>query len=132
MLVSVAQWLSILAGLWLVGLGVWMLIRPHQALGVLNRMGGSTTIHVGEMSVRIIAGIALLVAAEAARHPFAISLIGGFLIVSAVVILLLPRRWHAAFSTWWSGRIPVAAVRAIGPLSWLLGGALIWEMLPWR
>ena len=132
MLGLAAQWLSVLAGVWLIGLGVWMLFQPRQALRVLGRMGGSPAIHAGEMSIRILAGLALLLAAEASRHPPVIAVVGGFLILSAIVLLLLPRRLHATFSTWWAQRIPVAAVRLIGPLSWLMGGALIWEVWPWR
>jgi hypothetical protein len=128
MVATASQWLVILAGLWLIGLGVFMLIRPSQALGALGQMGGSPTVHVGEMAVRILAGIAMVFAAAGSRFPFAIGVIGSFLIVSALVLLLLPRRWHAAYSTWWSRRIPAAAVRLFAPMSWAMGGALIWSV----
>ena len=124
-----AQWLTITTGAWLIGLGGLMLIRPRQALAALGRMGGSAAIHIGEMAVRILVGLVLVIAAAGSRYPVAITLIGEFLIASAVVLLILPRRWHAAYSTWWADRIPVAAVRLIGPLSWLMGGALIWVVL---
>lgn len=124
-----AQWLAVAAGIWLIGLGAFMLVRPKTALAALGRMGGSAAIHIGEMAVRIIVGGALVIAADASRYPAIITVLGGFLIASAVVLLILPRRWHAAYSTWWAGRIPEAAVRLIGPVSWLMGGALIWVML---
>lgn len=126
MIATASQWLVVLAGLWLMGLGVFMLIQPRQALAALGQMGGSPTVHIGEMAVRILAGVAMVSAAAASRFPVAIAVIGSFLIVSALVLLLLPRRWHAAYSTWWSRRIPVAAVRLIAPMSWVMGGALIW------
>ena len=126
MLATASQWLVIATGVWLIGLGVFMLIQPRQALLALGQMGGSMTVHIGEMAVRILAGAALVFAAAASRFPVAISVIGSFLIVSALVLLLLPRRWHAAYSRWWSCHIPVAAVRLIAPMSWAMGGALIW------
>ena len=126
MIATVSQGLVVVAGVWLIGLGVFMLVRPHQALVALSRMGGSPGVHVGEMAVRILAGAAMVLAAAGSRYPLAVMVIGGFLIVSAVVLLVLPRRWHAAYSTWWASRIPVAAVRLIAPLSWVMGGALIW------
>jgi len=92
-------------------------------------MGGSPTVHIGEMSLRILAGLAMVFAAAASRFPVAITVIGSFLIISAIVLLLLPRRWHATYSTWWSRRMPVAAVRMIAPMSWSMGGALIWIMI---
>ncbi|WP_396273793.1 hypothetical protein [Hyphomonas sp.] len=129
MFATAAQWFVIVAGLWLIGLGVFMLIQPRQALRALGQMGGSPTVHIGEMAVRILAGIAMVLAAAASRFPLAVAVIGSFLIVSALVLLLLPRRWHAAYSTWWSRRIPVAAVRLIAPMSWAMGGALIWIVI---
>ena len=124
-----AQWLAVATGIWLIGLGAFMLVRPKTALAALGRMGGSAAIHIGEMAVRILVGLALVLAAAGSRYPVAITVIGGFLIASAVVLLILPRRWHAAYSTWWASRIPEGAVRLIGPLSWLMGGALIWVVL---
>lgn len=105
------------------------MVRPKTALAALGLMGGSAAIHIGEMAVRILVGLALVIAADASRYPVVITALGGFLIASAVVLLILPRRWHGAYSTGWASRIPEGAVRLIGPLSWLMGGALIWVVL---
>ena len=129
MIATASQWLVVAAGVWLTGLGLLMLVRPRQALAALGQMGGSLTVHIGEMAVRILVGAAMVFAAAASRFPVAISVIGSFLIVSALVLLLLPRRWHAAYSTWWSFHIPVAGVRVIGPMSCAMGGALIWTVI---
>ena len=126
MVAAASQWLAVLAGVWLMALGVFMLIRPQLALDALGQLGGSPIVHVGEMTVRILAGTSLIFAAAASRFPVVIAVIGSFLIVSAVALLLLPRRWHAAYSTWWSHHISVAAVRIIAPMSAAMGGALIW------
>ena len=126
MIATVSQGLVVVAGVWLIGLGVFMLVRPRQALVALSRMGGSPSVHIGEMAVRILVGAAMVLAAAGSRYPLAVMVIGGFLIVSAVILLVLPRRWHAAYSTYWASRIPVPAVRLIAPLSWVMGGALIW------
>lgn len=128
MILEMAAGLVMLAGLWLVGLGVWMAARPELALRVLGRMGSSPTIHFGEMGVRALIGVGFLVAASVSRFPTAIAIVGGFLIATALILSVLPRRWHAAYSTAWAGRIPVGAVRLIGPVSVIGGGALIWTM----
>lgn len=129
MIATASQWLTIAAGVWLIALGFYMLVLPRGALAALARMGGSPGIHIGEMVLRILVGVALVLAAAACRFPLAVTVIGSFLIASAVVLLILPRRWHSAYSVWWAQRIPVGAVRIIAPLSWAMGTVLIWTMI---
>jgi len=123
---TLPQTVIFLAGAWLIGVGVFMLLQPRQALATLARMGNSPAIHFGEMAVRFATGVLLVLVAADTRAPTAITIIGAFLMVSALILALLPRRWHSAFSIWWSRRIPVGAVRLLGPLSWIMGAALIW------
>ena len=127
---GVAQIVGLTAGLWLIGLGVWMGLRPRQALGVLAAMGSSPVIHFGEMAVRALIGAAIIGAAELSHAPLILTVFGGFLIVSALVLAVLPRRWHSTYSTWWAARIPVTAVRLIAPFSVVGGAALIWALQP--
>ena len=129
MIAATSQGVTVAVGVWLIGIGVFMLIQPLRALSALARMGGSATIHIGEMGLRILAGAAIVLAAAGSRFPLPMMLVGGFLIASAIVLLILPRRWHAAYSTWWSGRIPVPLVRLIAPVSWAMGATLIWVVL---
>ena len=127
MIAIAAQYLSIVVGLWLIGLSAFMLAAPRRALMALAAMGGTTTVHFGEMVVRGAAGAALVLAAEGSRFPQPLALIGGFLTVSAVVLMVLPRRWHVAYSTWWAQRIPTVAVRLLAPISLIAGGVLVWS-----
>ncbi|MGH7028052.1 hypothetical protein [Brevundimonas sp.] len=129
MLLVAAHTFSIGIGFWLVGLGLFMITAPGRELAALARMGGDNIIHFGEMGLRALAGTALVVAAPLSKFPQIISPVGWFLILSAIIIAALPRRWHAAYSLWWARRIPLAAVRLIAPLSALAGFALIWTML---
>ncbi|MGV9008575.1 hypothetical protein [Brevundimonas sp.] len=129
MISTIAQTVVLFAGLWLAGLGVWMFVRPVLALDVLKAMGSSPLIHFGEMALRTAAGFAFVVAAPQSRFPLTITVIGVFLIVTAVALTALPRRWHVAYSTAWAQRIPVIAVRMIAPVSIVAGGVLIWTMI---
>ncbi len=126
MITATIAWPVFLAGLWLIGVGAFMLVWPHRALAVLARMGSSPAIHFGEMAIRLVVGIALVLTASATRFPLVITTIGAFLIVTAILLSLLPRRWHAAYSTAWARRIPPWTVHLLGPLSWAMGAALIW------
>jgi hypothetical protein len=123
---TVAQIVGLLSGAWLIGLGVWMAAVPRRALAVLAAMGSTANIHFGEMIIRVLIGAALVGAGPASRCPLVMTVAGGFLIISALALMALPRRWHAAYSIWWAARIPPIAVRFVAPFSILGGGALIW------
>lgn len=125
---QVAQGLAALAGVWLIGLGVWMFAAPRRALAALAAMGSTARVHFGEMAIRGAVGLLFILAAPAARFPLAITVIGGFLLVSAVALCLLPRCWHAAYSRGWARRFSPLFVRGVAPLSILGGGVLIWSL----
>lgn len=127
---GLSQWIGVAAGLWLIGLGIWMAARPRQALAVLAAMGSNPPIHFGEMAVRALIGAAIMGAASVSRAPLILTVFGAFLIISACVLALLPRRWHSTYSRWWAARIPVTAVRLISPLSVIGGAILIWTVNP--
>lgn len=129
MITTASQAVTVVLGLWMIGLGGFMALAPTRALAALAAMGGTPAVHFGEMTLRIGAGVALMGAAEASRFPTALQVVGAFLIVSAVVLMLLPRRWHSAYSRWWAARIPVWAVRIVAPTSVLIGAVLIWTVV---
>lgn len=126
MLASISALLIAVTGVSLVVLSLVILFAPGRALQALSRFGSTPAIHFGELSIRAAIGLVFVVGAPATRHPSMVAVIGGFLIVSAVVLMLLPRRWHARYSDWWAARIPVWAVRVLAPISLLAGVALIW------
>ena len=126
MVSSVALVLMMAVGAALSALSVFMIAAPRRSLVALSRMGSTATIHFGEMGLRTAAGAVLLLAAPSTRFALAIAVIGGLLIASAVVLMLLRRRWHVAYSTWWAARIPVWGVRLVAPISFVAGGVLVW------
>lgn len=123
---SVFALLTAGVGAALMGLSVLILARPRRALQALARFGSTPTIHFGELSIRAVVGAVFMLGAEATRFPLAITVIGAFLIVSALVLMLLPRRWHAAYSRGWARRIPVWSVPPLGLVSLVAGGLLFW------
>ena len=118
-------------GILLVGVGLTILsivifLAPRRALHGLGRFGSTPQIHFGELSLRALIGVVFLAGAPATRHPAAVAVIGGFLIVTALILMILPRRWHAAYSTWWAQRITAAQVRLLAPVSLAAGAVLVW------
>lgn len=112
------------AGLWLVCLGVFMTLRPAQALKVLSLTASSRTINNLEQGLRSAAGVALVIRSPASKLPPLFEIGGWFIILSSLVLLVIPLRWHAAFGIWWSERLTPWIVRLIGPVSAAAGLAL--------
>lgn len=124
MLASTFAVLIVMTGVALAVLSVLILIAPRRALHALSRFGSTPAIHFGELSVRAVIGGIFILGAAATRFPLAVALVGGFLVLSALMLMILPRRWHAAYSGWWAERIPVWGVRLLTPIS-LAAGALL-------
>ena len=127
--VPAARWIAASAGVYLIGVSLFMMTSPQGALAALAKMAGTGLVHYGEISLRALAGVGLWLAAASSRFPDVLLPAGLFLVASSVALLLVPRRWHAAYSVWWARRIPAAAVRPFALLSLGAGAALVWAVL---
>ena len=126
MLASMFAFLIAATGTALAVLSVLILLAPGRALQALSRFGSTPTVHFGELSVRAAVGLVFVIGAPATRHPSVMAVIGGFLVVSALALMVLHRRWHARYSSWWAARLPIWAVRLLAPISLFAGVALVW------
>ena len=122
-----AAWVVLLAAAaWLVCVGGVMAIRPERALALLRLTATTHRINVTEQVPRLIAGCAMMIRADVSRFPAFFWTAGLFILVSSVVLLLVPLRWHNGYAVFWAQRIPPLMVRLIAPVSILAGAALIW------
>jgi hypothetical protein len=115
---------------WLSLVGLTMALAPGAALGLLRRAGSTLAINVGELGMRLIFGLALVGTHGVSRFPEFFLYFGGFMAVSSVLILLIPRRWHSAYAVWWADRLPAWSVRAMAPLTFAAVGALLYAVWP--
>jgi hypothetical protein len=114
----------ILAETWLVLVAGLMWFWPDRCLRWLGLMASTWRINIIGLGLRGLAGLALVGRAGLSKAPAAFEISGWFIIVSSVLILLTPRRLHAAYAVWWSGKLPSAFVRLMA-LPTAIGGALI-------
>jgi hypothetical protein len=103
-----------------------MAFRPKNALHVLSLTASTRLINNVEQGLRLIAGLALVLRAPASKLPQAFEIAGWFIILSSLVLLILPLRWHSAYACWWASRLAPAAVRVIAPISAAAGAGLIY------
>lgn len=117
------------AGLWMIGVGAFMALMPDNALRVLRLTASTRTINNFEQGLRLIAGLAFLLRSPASKLPEVFEIAGWFVILSSLVLLALPLRWHSAYALWWADRFNPTAVRLLAPLSVLAGIGLIYAVL---
>lgn len=114
----------ILAGTWLVLVAGLMWSLPNRCLGWLGLMASTWRINIIELGLRGLAGLGLVGRAEMSKAPAAFELSGWFIVVTSILILLAPRRRHAAYAVWWSSKLPSSFVRLMS-LPTAISGALI-------
>jgi len=124
----------IAAGLWLVAVACLMAMRPRYSLGLLERMSANLSasnwrVNLTEQGLRLLAGMALIVHAGASKLPQLFAIAGWFVVLSSILILLMPIRWHGAYGMWWRQRLTPFWVRALSPIPVMAGAGLIYAAL---
>lgn len=125
----VALMLVMLSSAWLVFVAWLMWNRPADCLHWLSLMASTWQINVSELGLRGLAGVALVVRSGSSKAPDLFELGGWFVVVSSVVLLLIPRQWHAAYAVWWSKKFSANHVRILSPFSALFGLSLAYLAL---
>lgn len=89
-----------LIGLYLLMLAAAALVRPAVATRFLGGFATSRTAHFAELSLRVIAGSALVAAAPAMAVSGVFLAFGWILIGTSLVLALVPWRLHQRFAAW--------------------------------
>ncbi len=131
MLESIGNWLQFggaATGIWvvlvgaaasyLVGLGLAVLIKRDIALRYLGVFASTPRANAIECSLRIVAGIALLGAAQRMMFTDFHRLFGAILVVTSIAMLMV-YEWHKRYASW---AVPFA--QRIAPLFGVLALAL--------
>jgi protein-S-isoprenylcysteine O-methyltransferase Ste14 len=89
-----------LLGVLLTAFAVLIAIKPKLAEQFLRSFASSPRAHYSEQLLRLIAGGALVSFAPWMWHPDLFRVLGWLIVATALVLLLLPWRWHNTFGTW--------------------------------
>lgn len=128
MIEILASAIVVLAALYLLGLAATSFLAPFHAARFLNGFAGSARIHFLEMLVRFIVGCAFITYAPRMLYPSAFLLFGWVLVVTTVILLLLPWRWHHRFARKFVPPI-TRHVWLFGIVSLPLGGVILFAVL---
>lgn len=109
--------------LYLLALGGGAILRPRIAKQFLGGFARTPRAHFLELTLRLLAGAALVRSAPAMAFTAGIALFGWILIITSLVLALVPWHFHQRFAAW---AVPLATqrMRLIGAGS-LVGGLVL-------
>jgi len=118
-----------LFGLWMMGVSLMILVRPKMMLGALRKMASTNLINYTELGLRFLVGFGIISLAPLTSYTKLMQICGGFLIVTAIILMLIPRRWHHAYAVWWADKLKPWQVQMATPISFVVGAAALWVAL---
>ncbi len=117
-----------LFGLFLVALGITGTRSPQRVLALVTRVQSQMGLYF-IAGVRLLLGIALLLAAPTSRAPLYLQILGALSIVSGSITPFFGVRRFEAILEWWRAR-PPRIVRLWSLFVILFGASLIWAVFP--
>jgi hypothetical protein len=81
-------------GVFLIGLAVLIVVTPRLAERFIRSFASSAQAHYTEQTLRLIAGGAMVIFAPSMWHTDLFRVFGWLIVLSTVVLLLVPWRWH--------------------------------------
>ena len=127
MIEAVALAIVMVTGIFFLSLGGTSLVAPARASRFLLGFAGSPSKHYAELVVRLLVGVAFVLAAPRAFAPVAFTLFGWLLLVTTAGLLFSPWHWHHRFA----GRAVPEALRflpIVGIASVALGALVLWAV----
>jgi uncharacterized membrane protein YfcA len=126
MIETTAKWITILFGLFFIAAGVLMLFAPKKANAILRKAGSTNVINYGEITLRLIPAVALILAAENAKYPEVFQIVGWFMLCTSVVLYFVPRQRHHNFSVRAAHILKPRLFQLISPFACAIGVFLIY------
>jgi len=119
------------SGIWLVGVALLMALRPRRSLDLLELMvkklsGAKWPTTLIEQGLRILVAAALIVRSPASKLPGLFEIGGWLILITSMLVIVLPGRWHVAYGAWWLRKLTPGIVRALAPIPAVVGGGLIY------
>ena len=128
MILELAKWIIILFGFFIIGSGFLMLLKPKIAREKLRRFASTNFTNYTEITIRMIIGIALILYSDFCKYQEAFEIFGWFMLITALILYCVPRKWHHEFSMKSADVIKPFYFRIISPFALLLGGLIIYNI----
>lgn len=131
---ALALIIVLIAGVWLIGVGLLMAVRPHLGLRLCETMAAglersSWRVQYTEQGLRVLAGAALIVRAPASKLHLLFEVAGWILVATSMLIMVAPISWHAAYGRLLLKRLTPRMLRTLSPIPAAAGAGLLYAAL---
>ncbi len=106
-----------------------MLCNPRDAKALLRKAGSNALINYGQITLRLLPAIALVIYAIYAKLPKLFFVFGWFMILTSFVLYLVPMKWHHDFAVKSSHKISCTQVRWFPPFAFCFGALMIYAVI---
>jgi uncharacterized membrane protein YfcA len=125
----IARYIVILFGIFLIGVGFLMLLKPSKARTYLKQAGSTNLINYTEITIRMIPAATLILYSEYSKFPEILKYLGWFMIVTSLVLYFVPRRIHHRYALMCADILTPQLIRVTSPFSVLFGIGIIYSVL---
>ena len=125
MLVEIGNYIVILFGLFFISTGLLMLVKPKIARATLRKAGSTNFINYGEITIRMIPAIGLILVANNSKFPELFKIVGWFMLLTSFVLYFVPRKLHHDFSNKCADILKPFYFQLIAPFSISIGILII-------
>jgi uncharacterized membrane protein YfcA len=129
MIISIAKWILLLFGFFIILAGFVMLFSPKKARSTLRKAGSTNFINYAEITIRLVPAVALILYSDVAKFPEAFKIFGWIMGITSLILYFVPRSIHHTFSNKSADILTPNYFRLISPFAFLLGGLLIYNTL---
>lgn len=128
-MILLAKYTIILFGFFLISVGFLMLLNPKKALQILRKAGSTNFINYAEITFRMIPAFAMLFYAEFSKFPKAFLIIGGFMIITSLVLYFVPRKIHHNYALKCAEVLKPIYIQLLAPLSVFFGIIVMYTVI---
>jgi len=125
----IAQYIVILFGVFLIGVGLLMLVNPTKSRAYLRLAGSTNLINYAEITIRMLPAAGLVLYSDYSKFPEMLRYLGWFMIGTSLVLYFVPRRLHHGYAMKCADILTPSLIRLISPFSILFGTGIIYSVL---
>ena len=129
MIILLAKWIVILFAIFIIFTGLFMLLAPSNARKVLRKAASTNLINYGEITIRMIPAIALILSSDISNFPEFFKIFGWFMLVTSLILFAVPRSLHHNYALKSAEILRPIYLQLISPFSILFGIALIYSVI---